>query len=105
MGELLALRWRDVDFELQAVRVRAGSTHRQLDTPKNRTGRTVPMIDPVAAASWLTSAGGGTSPARTTSSSPASPAITSTTRRSGDGYKRARDSYEDHLEDCFVLGL
>jgi integrase len=48
MGELLALRWRDVDFELQAVRVRASYTHRQLDTPKNRTGRTVPLIDLVA---------------------------------------------------------
>jgi integrase len=50
MGELLALRWRDVDFELQAIRVRASYTHRQLDTPKNRTGRTVPMIEPVGQA-------------------------------------------------------
>jgi integrase len=48
MGELLALRWRDVDFELQAIRVRASYTHRQLGTPKNRTGRTVPMIGRVA---------------------------------------------------------
>ena len=48
MGELLALRWRDVDFELQAIRVRASYTHRALDSPKNRTGRTVPMIDAVA---------------------------------------------------------
>jgi integrase len=50
MGELLALRWRDVDFELRAIQVRASYTHRQLDTPKNRTGRTVPMIDAVATA-------------------------------------------------------
>jgi integrase len=50
MGELLALRWRDVDFELQAIRVRASYTHRELGTPKNRTGRTVPMIDAVARA-------------------------------------------------------
>ena len=50
MGELLALRWRDVDFELQAIRVRASYTHRELGTPKNRTGRTVPMIDAVAEA-------------------------------------------------------
>jgi len=49
MGELLALRWRDVDFPLQAIRVRASYTHKALDTPKNRTGRTVPMIDAVAA--------------------------------------------------------
>lgn len=49
MGELLALRWRDVDVELQAIRVRASYTHRELGTPKNRTGRTVPMIDRVAA--------------------------------------------------------
>jgi integrase len=48
MGELLALRWRDVDFPLQAIRVRASYTHKALDTPKNRTGRTVPMIDAVA---------------------------------------------------------
>jgi integrase len=50
MGELLALRWRDVDLELQAIRVRASYTHRELGTPKNRTGRTVPMIDAVAQA-------------------------------------------------------
>jgi integrase len=50
MGELLALRWRDVDFALRAIQVRASYTHRQLDTPKNRTGRTVPMIDAVATA-------------------------------------------------------
>jgi len=50
MGELLALRWRDVDFELQAVRVRASYTHRDLGPPKNHTGRTVPMIDAVAQA-------------------------------------------------------
>ena len=50
MGELLALRWRDVDFELSAIQVRASYTHRQLDTPKNRTGRTVPLIDVVASA-------------------------------------------------------
>jgi integrase len=48
MGELLALRWRDVDFGLQAVRVRASYTHRELGAPKNNTGRTVPMIDAVA---------------------------------------------------------
>ena len=48
MGELLALRWRDVDFQLQAIRVRASYTHRELGTPKNKTGRTVPMIDSVA---------------------------------------------------------
>ena len=57
MGELLALRWRDVDFELQAIRVRAGYTHRQLDTPKNRTRRTVPMIEPVEQA-WLAGGNG-----------------------------------------------
>src|SRR3954452_7842098 len=48
MGELLALRWRDVDFELAAIRVRASYTHRQIGTPKNRTGRTVPLIGTVA---------------------------------------------------------
>jgi len=50
MGELLALRWRDVDFQLEAIRVRASYTHRELGTPKNQTGRTVPMIDAVAQA-------------------------------------------------------
>jgi integrase len=50
MGELLALRWRDVDFELRAIQVRASYTHRQLDTAKNRTGRIVPMIEAVATA-------------------------------------------------------
>src|SRR5512133_2891448 len=34
-GELLALRWRDVDFPSQAIRVRANLSHGELVTPKS----------------------------------------------------------------------
>jgi integrase len=46
-GELVALRWRDVDFENQSIRVYEGYT-RQLGRPKSRRSRTVPMVDEVA---------------------------------------------------------
>jgi integrase len=50
MGELLALRWRDVDFELHAVHVRRSFTGGKEDTPKSGRERTVPMADEVARA-------------------------------------------------------
>jgi integrase len=50
MGELLALRWRDVDFELAAVHVRRSFTGGKEDTPKSGRERTVPMAEEVAAA-------------------------------------------------------
>jgi integrase len=48
MGELLALRWRDVDFPAQALRVTASYTAGKLGTPKSGLGRAVPLIDEVA---------------------------------------------------------
>jgi integrase len=50
MGELLALRWRDVDFPAQALRVTASYTSGKLGTPKSGLGRVVPLIDEVAQA-------------------------------------------------------
>jgi integrase len=50
MGELLALRWRDVDFELDAVHVRRSFTGGKEDTPKSGRERTVPMASEVAQA-------------------------------------------------------
>jgi integrase len=50
MGELLALRWRDVDFAAQTLRVTASYTARKLGTPKSGLGRAVPLIDEAAAA-------------------------------------------------------
>jgi integrase len=47
-GELVALRWRDVDFPGQAIRVRANYSHGELVTPKSGKVRSVPMIDEVA---------------------------------------------------------
>ena len=47
-GELVALRWRDVDFTGEAIRVRASVTHGALTTPKSGKVRTVPMVDEVA---------------------------------------------------------
>jgi integrase len=49
-GELLALRWRDVDFAGSVVRVRASYAAGQLTTPKSGKVRSVPMAPDVAAA-------------------------------------------------------
>jgi integrase len=48
MGELLALRWRDVDFPAQSVRLTASYTAGKLGTPKSGLGRFVPLMDEVA---------------------------------------------------------
>lgn len=47
-GELAALRWRDVDFPGQAIRVRANYSFGQLVTPKSGKIRSVPMVPAVA---------------------------------------------------------
>jgi integrase len=49
-GELLALRWRDVDFTGSVIRVRASYTAGQLTTPKSGKVRSVPLAPDVAAA-------------------------------------------------------
>jgi integrase len=49
-GELLALRWRDVDFEGQVIRVRASYADGALTTPKSGEVRSVPMAPDVAEA-------------------------------------------------------
>ncbi len=49
-GELLALRWRDVDFVGQAIRVRASYSDGQVTTPKSGKVRSVPMAPDVATA-------------------------------------------------------
>ncbi len=49
-GEVLALRWRDVDFEASTIRVRASYAANQLSTPKSGKVRSVPMAPDVAAA-------------------------------------------------------
>jgi integrase len=48
-GELLALRWRDVDFE-GSIRVRASYAGNQLTTPKSGKVRSVPTAPDVASA-------------------------------------------------------
>ena len=47
-GELVALRWRDIDFPGQAIRVRANYSLGELVTPKSGKVRSVPMIPEVA---------------------------------------------------------
>jgi len=47
-GELVALRWRDVDFTGQAIRVRANYSFGELVTPKSGKVRSVPMVPDVA---------------------------------------------------------
>jgi integrase len=47
-GELVALRWRDVDFARSHIRVRASYTEGGLTTPKSGKIRAVPMAPAVA---------------------------------------------------------
>lgn len=48
-GELLALRWRDVDFEAKRIRVRRNYVRGHWSTPKSRSGeRAVPLATRVA---------------------------------------------------------
>lgn len=49
-GELVALRWRDVDFPGEAIRVRANYSFGELVTPKSGKVRSVPMVPEVAGA-------------------------------------------------------
>ena len=49
-GELIALRWRDVDFECAAIRVGASYANGNLATPKSGRGRVVPMVPEIAEA-------------------------------------------------------
>jgi integrase len=49
-GELLALRWRDVDFTGSVIRVRGNYAAGQLTTPKSGRVRSVPMAPDVAEA-------------------------------------------------------
>ena len=46
-GELLALRWRDIDFPGRAIRVRGNLSYGVVTTPKSGKVR-VPMVDEVA---------------------------------------------------------
>lgn len=48
LGELRALRWRDVDFEKRLIHVRRSYVERAEDAPKSGRVRSVPMIDQVA---------------------------------------------------------
>jgi len=48
MGELRALRWRDVDFVRCVVRVRGSYAMGELTTPKSGKVRSVPLIDVAA---------------------------------------------------------
>ena len=49
-GEVLALRWRDVDFAGSTIRVRASYAAGKLTTPKSGKVRAVPMAPDVAGA-------------------------------------------------------
>ena len=48
MGELLALRWRDIDFTRRTIHVRENWTQGETTTPKGGVERAVPMADEVA---------------------------------------------------------
>ncbi len=46
-GELLALRWRDIDFSLQRIQVRRNFTAGHEKSPKSGRVRSAPMVDEV----------------------------------------------------------
>jgi integrase len=48
LGELVALRWRDVDFEASRIRVQRGFVAGEITSPKSRKGRSLPMSEQVA---------------------------------------------------------
>ena len=48
-GELLALRWRDLDLTLRRLRVRRSYTHGVEKAPKSKRVRSVPLADEVIA--------------------------------------------------------
>ncbi|MEX2106520.1 MAG: site-specific integrase [Solirubrobacterales bacterium] len=48
IGELLALRWRDVDFTRRTIHVRENWTYGETTTPKGGRERAVPMAEDVA---------------------------------------------------------
>jgi integrase len=48
-GELIALRWRDVDFERSSIRIAGSYANGVLTTTKSGHGRVVPMVPEVAA--------------------------------------------------------
>jgi integrase len=50
MGELLALRWRDVDFVGARLHVVRNYVHGAEDSPKSHKRRSVPLSDPAARA-------------------------------------------------------
>jgi integrase len=50
LGELLGLRWEDVDWSADAIRVRRNWTAGREGTPKSGRGRAVPMMSDVATA-------------------------------------------------------
>src|SRR3954468_18122223 len=50
LGELLALRWRDVDFALQRIQVRRNFTDGREKAPKSGRVRSAPMVDEVMTA-------------------------------------------------------
>ena len=50
LGELFALRWKDVDFDRGVIRITWNYTHGQLGTPKSGHGRVIPMSSALAAA-------------------------------------------------------
>jgi len=75
MGELLALRWRDVDFAGSTIRVRTSWAGGDLTTPKSGKVRAVPMA-PTSPPRSPRSAAGISSPTSTTGCSSARPAPT-----------------------------
>jgi integrase len=49
-GECLALRWRDIDFERQSIRVQRSISGTEITVPKSGRGRVVPMAHDLAQA-------------------------------------------------------
>ena len=63
-GELIALRWGEVDFANRSIRVVEGYTRKRQGRTKSRRSRTVPMVEEVARVLAAIRAGAGRSGAK-----------------------------------------
>lgn len=100
-GELIAVRWRDIDFAGSVLRVRASYAGGSLTAPKSGKVRSVPLAPEVAQALAQLS-GVSSSQTGTISSFPASLATTWMGRRSGAAI-RQRSSARDCVSSASTI--
>ena len=88
-GELLALRWRDIDWPARRVRIRRNYVRGEFGTPKSkRSSRSVPLADAWRASSTACTRRPSIRPMMTSSSPTRTPASRSTARAYSSASRR-----------------